>query len=241
MTQYSYSRVSLYQQCPLRYKYHYIDAIPVDHEYTANEPRMLGKCLDTGIEHGFDKAEQYYRTCYPYIDQESEFELTKLKYWIDKLYPVYKDGQFQIDLRTSGFQGYADWYKDGYLCDFKYASPRNVDKYRNSAQLHLYYKTMTELGYDIKQMEYVIIPRIAIRQKKLESTTMFYNRLMETLESTEIIHVPIDFDEKYVQGYEKSIGDIVESTETDNFPAVINSYCRNCDYKFKCPKYLNIK
>ena len=37
MTQYSYSRVSLFQQCPLKFKFHYIDKVEVEEEEAVAE------------------------------------------------------------------------------------------------------------------------------------------------------------------------------------------------------------
>ena len=235
MAQYSYSRVSTFQQCALKYKYHYLDKLEVELYPSADDPLILGKTMDTGIEHGFQVAEDYYRSQYPYVNQASETELTKLKYWIEKLKPRYDGGQFQIELRNDWFLGFADYYNNGYLCDFKYASSNSEERYRNSAQLHLYYNIMTAMGYEIKKMEYVIIPKIMIRQKKSESPKMFYNRLMETLEATEPIHVPVEYDEKHLIRFGKSIDDITMANVHNDFPPIVNQYCKHCDYKGICP------
>ena len=235
MTQYSYSRVSTFQQCPLKFRFHYIDKVAVDRYESADDPLILGKAMDTGIEFGYQAAEDYYTTLFPMATQAAETELTKLKYWVNKLEPQYKGGQFQIELSNDWFLGYADWYKDGYLCDFKYASPNSVERYEKSAQLHLYYNIMTAMGYEIKNMEYVIIPKVMIRQKKAESPKMFYNRLMETLEATEPIHVPVEYDEKHLIRFGKSIDDITMANVHNDFPPIVNAYCRYCDYKGICP------
>ena len=235
MTQYSYSRVSLFQQCPLKFKYHYIDKVEVEEYPNADDPLILGKSMDTGLEFGYEAAEEYYTSHYPCANQAAETELTKLKYWITKLEPQYRGGQFQIELSNDWFIGYADYYKDGYLCDFKYASPNSVERYQKSAQLHLYYNIMTKMGYEIDHMEYVIIPKVMIRQKKGESPKMFYDRLMETLEATEPIHVPVDYDEKYLITFGKSIDDITMANVHNDFPPIVNQYCRYCEYKDLCP------
>lgn len=242
MTQYSYSRVSLFQQCPLKFRYHYIDKVHVEKYEGADDPLILGKSMDTGIEFGYQAAEDYYRSQYPFVNQASEVELTKLKYWVEKLKPQYEGGQFQIELSNDWFIGYADWYKDGHLIDFKYASPNSVERYQKSAQLHLYHNIMTQKGYEIKEMEYVIIPKVMIRQKKSESPKMFYDRLMETLEATEPIHVPVEYDEKHLIHFGKSIDDITMANVHNDFPPIVNQYCKYCEYKDMCPtKDINIK
>ena len=237
MTQFSYSRVSQFQQCPLKFKFHYIDKVEVDRYPNADDPLLLGKTMDTGLEHGFEEAFHYYRSEYPYVDQASEVELTKLKHWIEKLTPQFEGGQFQLELSNDWFLGYADYYRDGYLCDFKYASRNSVERYRNSAQLHLYYNIMTNMGYKIDKMEYVIIPKVMIRQKKTESPKMFHDRLIEELEATEIIRVPVEYDPKYLTEFGNSINDITMANTHNEFPPVINKYCSYCEYNDMCEEY----
>ena len=236
---YSYSKVNLFETCALKYKYHYIDKVEIEKYPNADDPLILGKSMDTGIEHGFQAAEDYYRSQYPFVNQASEVELTKLKYWIEKLQPIFARGQFQIELTKDGFIGYADWYGDWFgdkcLVDFKYAKPLSADRYAQSAQLHLYYNIMTQLGYEIDKMYYLIIPKTGIRQKKLESSKMFYDRLMDTLESTEIIEVPVDYDERKLVHFGKSIEDITMANVHNDFPAKPSTLCGWCDYKTICP------
>ena len=64
---------------------------------------------------------------------------------------------------------------------------------------------------------------------------MFYHRLMETLEATEPIHVPVDYNEKYLIAFGKSIDDITMANVHNDFPPIVNQYCRYCEYKDLCP------
>lgn len=242
MTQYSYSRVSTFEQCPLKFKFHYIDNVEVEEYPNEDDPLLLGRCMDNGLEHGFQTALDIYNETIPYNSQKKEWELAKLEYWINRLGKHFKGGQFQIEIKNDWFLGYADWYKDGHLIDFKYASPKNAENYRNSAQLHLYYELMTQFGYDIQTMTYVVIPKTYIRVKKGESEKMFYNRLMETLDSLDPILIDVEYDSKYVEKFGRSINDITMANLHDNFPAKPSKLCDFCKYKELCSdKTINTK
>lgn len=237
MTHYSYSRVSTFEQCPKRFEYRYVKGIEVEEYPDEDDPLLLGKCMDTGLEHGFQAALEYYDEVFPYHSQKREWELFKLKYWIERLGPHFKDGTFQIELRNDWFIGYADWYRDGHLVDFKYASPKSVDRYRDSAQLHLYHDIMTKHGYDVKTMTYVIIPKLYIRQKKTESTKMFYDRMKAELDKLDPIQVHVEFNSDYLHRFGKSIEDITMANVNDDFPARPSKLCSYCPYRNICESF----
>ena len=232
---YSYSKVSLFEQCPMRYKFHYIDKVEVEEYPDEDNALILGSCMDTGLEHGVQVALDKYNEAFPYNTQKKEWETFKLQYWIERLGKHFEGGQFQIELKTDSFIGYADWFKDGHLVDFKYGNPKSADRYRESAQLHLYYNIMTQMGYEIKDMTYVIIPKVYIRQKKDESTKMFYDRLTETLDSIEPIQIHVEYDEKKVIHFGKSIEDIRIANIHNDFPPIVTKLCDYCEYKSICP------
>ena len=235
---YSYSKVSLFDQCALRYRYHYIDKIEVEDDPQEDSPLLLGSTMDKGLEHGFQAAEDYYNSVFPYNTQKKEYELAKIKYWVDKIRPHLVGGQFQIELKTDSFVGYADWYGNNTLVDMKYGNPKSADKYRDSAQLHLYYNIMTKMGYEIDDMLYLVIPKVYIRQKKGESTKMFYNRLNETLDSLEPIQIHVDFDERKLVQFGKSIENITIANVDNHFPANPSKLCDFCEYKNICDNKL---
>ena len=228
---YSYSRVSTFKQCPLRFKFQYIDRVKVNRFENEDDPLLLGSCMDKGLEHGFEFAEQYYNTVFPYHTQKKEFELAKLKYWIERIRPHLAGGEFQIELETDTVHGFADFYKDKTLVDFKYANPKNVEVYMESAQLHIYKSIMSKRGYNIDKMLYLLIPKVYIRQRNGETLKMYYNRLMETLESLDPIEIYVDYDKKKVDSFYKTIDTIERATE---FPAIHSPLCNYCDYKHQC-------
>lgn len=235
MAHYSYSRVDLFRQCPLRFKFKYVDGIEVEEDFDENSPLLLGSCMDRGLEHGVEAAVAYYEEHFPYQSQNKQWELLKLEYWIKRLRPHLEGGQFQIELKNDYFLGYADYYKDGHLVDFKYASANNAEKYRTSPQLHLYCDIMRRQGYEVTDLTYLVIPKTAIRQKNGETLMAFRDRLMTTLDSLEPIPIQVEFNPDYVTKFGKTIEDITMANVHNDFPPKVNPYCRYCPYQDNCP------
>lgn len=234
MTQFSYSRVDTFVRCPKQFEFKYVKGIEIEEEFEEDSPLLLGKCMDAGLEFGVEAAMDYYDAHFPYQSQKKQWETMKLEYWIKRLRPHFKDGQFQIPLETDYFKGFADWYKDGHLVDFKYASPKNAENYRTSPQLHLYYDIMTRQGYKITDLTYVVIPKTYIRLKKGESTRMFHNRLVETLDSLEPIQIHVEFNPDYLTEFGRNIDRITFANLNNEFPAKPSKLCDWCPYKDLC-------
>lgn len=234
MTQYSYSRVDTFVKCPKKFEFKYVKEIEVDVDLVEDSPLLLGKCMDAGLEHGVRAALDYYDSQFPYLSQKKVWETLKLEYWIKRLRPHFKDGQFQIALETDYYKGFADWYKDGHLVDFKYANPKNADIYRTSPQLHLYCDIMRRQGYEVKDLTYVVIPKTFIREKKTESPAMFRTRLLETLDSLEPILIKVDFNPDYIYEFSRNIDRIKIATLNEEYPAKPSKLCDWCEYKDFC-------
>ena len=242
MTQFSYSRVDTFVKCPKKFEFHYVKGVEVEEDLTEDSPLLLGKCMDAGLEHGLEAALSYYDEQFPYQSQKKQWETLKLEYWIKRLRPHFEGGQFQIELQTPYFKGFADWYKDGHLVDFKYASPKNAENYRTSPQLHLYCDIMRRQGYEVTDLTYVIIPKTFIREKKLESPAMFRNRLLETLDSLEPIQIQVEFNPEYLDEFGRNIDRITFANLNNDFPAKPSKLCDWCPYKDICEaKPINTK
>ena len=77
--QFSYSRVSKYQQCPRRYKYQYVDGLKTLPNYDADNPLFLGTALHHGVETNVEDAIQEYLMTYPIATTKHTFEAIKLE------------------------------------------------------------------------------------------------------------------------------------------------------------------
>ena len=67
---------------------------------------------------------------------------------------------------------------------------------------------------------------------------MFYNRLNETLDSLEPIQIHVDFDERKLVQFGKSIENITIANVDNHFPANPSKLCDFCEYKNICDNKL---
>lgn len=119
------------------------------------------------------------------------------------------------------------------LYDFKYINPKNMDRYMDSRQLHLYayYWMKKNPGKRIRKMNFVFIPKVQIRQKKTEDLFQFRQRLLEELNQVQIHVESVTYDPQKVI-------DHLELTQVimtcDEFPKNPTRLCDWCDYKNFC-------
>ena len=85
MTQYSYSRVSLFNNCPYHFKLRYIDQLTELPRYDADNPLIIGHALHTGIEHDVDTALNAYYRSFPVLTDAIVVEAMKLEILIPKI------------------------------------------------------------------------------------------------------------------------------------------------------------
>lgn len=85
------------------------------------------------------------------------------------------------------------------VIDFKYSN--NIDNYVNSKQIHLYKYYLEKLGFKVRNLGYLFIPKTAIRMKKTENTYQFRKRLQETLQSKNIQLKKVEYDENKVKEF----------------------------------------
>ena len=98
--------------------------------------------------------------------------------------------------------------------DYKYANARNIDRYRESGQLHVYKdKLEKHYGFKVRNLEFLICPKVMIRQKKTESIGQFRIRLRNTLKDIHPIHVPVEFDQGKVDEFYEACDSILTATD----------------------------
>ena len=119
------------------------------------------------------------------------------------------------------------------LYDFKYSN--NVYHYKDSPQLHLYkyYFEKTHPGEKIRNMQFVIVPKVGIRQKKTETLSEFRQRLDEELKKTEIKFLNIDYDPEYVINFLTKTKKMLEETDFEKSESWL---CGWCEYQEYCKK-----
>lgn len=239
MTQFSHSRVECFKKCPFQYRMRYIDKIKTLPNTDSNNALILGQAVHTGIEKGVEAAIKEYYGSYPIITDAHINEVMKLEYLIPKVKAALPDGIFEKQIITSDYIGFMDLLVPVDdtntvfdLYDFKYSN--NVKNYLNSEQLHLYkyfYEKMT--GHVIRDLYYVFVPKIQIRQKKTEDLYQFRQRLMGDLKKSEVKIVQIQYDPEKVIEFLQSVKQCLESKD---YPKNEQYLCNWCEYQDYCVK-----
>lgn len=228
MSKVSHSRVETWRQCPFKYKCRYIDGLEEEVDLSPSNPLILGKALDTGIEHGVQAGIDYYYSQYPIITDEHINWTIQLEHWIPKVRERLNKGQFQVELKSDRFIGYIDYLEHPLMVDIKYSN--HADKYATSPQLSLY---ASELEERPQYMCYMCVPKSFIRMKKGEDLHMFRKRLRETLRGMDIQTVWVDYDQEAVDLFWQDVERMKNATE---FEPRENEYCSSCGYKALCQK-----
>ncbi|HDS09288.1 MAG TPA: PD-(D/E)XK nuclease family protein, partial [Firmicutes bacterium] len=236
-TRYSFSRLSSYLQCPLKYKKIYLEKIP-------QEPQgffSIGTTIHAVMEDIYSKPQAPTR--------ERLFELYD-KYWVsigysspEELKEYYDSGREWLDLYYDKFIKDLDWVKAvavekyfeipignyitiGYIdrihpnkdgsvevIDYK-TNPemKSVEEVSGDLQLTLYQYVLEKLGY------------------KVSGLSLLFLRFGEK--------VTVLKNEDDLKEFERFFIESVEKAESEKeYPPKINEYCKNCQFKPECPLF----
>lgn len=212
-----------------------------------DNPLILGQAVHTGIEKSLEEAIREYCFSFPIITDEHINEIIKF----ETVIPLAKTeippgGKFEVEIKDDDFHGFIDYLvpatvfergvelPDTYdLYDFKYSN--NVSGYKQSGQLHeyKYFFEKNNPGKKIRNMFFVFIPKVTIRQKKTETLLEFRQRLKEALSGVEVKIVQIEFNIEKVIEFLFGIKAVNEETE---FPQEKSYLCRYCEFQEYCEK-----
>jgi phage nucleotide-binding protein len=118
------------------------------------------------------------------------------------------------------------------LYDFKYSN--NWMRYMDSRQLHLYkYYFEKQNPQKIRNMYFLFVPKVQIRQKKTETIFDFRQRLLKELEKVEPKIEPVQYDPQKVIDHLEITQVIPQMTEYSKNPTKL---CLWCEYKNYCEK-----
>lgn len=187
---FGYSAVSTFEQCPYRYKLQYIDHLQTLPSDDAANALIIGTALHKAIETDIDTAIQEYFDSYTVIDDLHINEEIKLRYMIPKVKEILPSGIHEVQVIDTNFIGTLDLLvpvsnTEYDLYDFKYSN--NWMRYMDSRQLHLYkyYFEKMNPGKKIRNMYFLFVPKVQIRQKKTETIFDFRQRLLKELDKVE--------------------------------------------------------
>ena len=111
------------------------------------------------------------------------------------------------------------------VIDFKYSN--NIEHYLESEQIHLYKYYLEKLGFKVRNLGYLFIPKTSIRMKKDEDTYMFRKRLQETIEQQNLKLIKVEYDESKVKQFFENIKVLEQDKE---FIKNETKLCDWCDY-----------
>ena len=232
--QYSYSRVSLFKECPYHFKLKYIDEEPEIPDYSANSPLILGGALHKGIETNSTTMIQDYYNSYPIITDDIVNEAIKMDRMLPKVKEFLSENfqqcefihEYKID--RPEYVGYVDLIVKGpdgqcLVIDFKYSN--NIKNYMDSAQLHIYKHYLEEDGFNIRQLGFLFIEKVGVKPGKTEDLFQFRKRLVNTLSSAKVTFREIKYDESKVNGFFNQIKEIESTTD---YPRDPHGKCFSC-------------
>lgn len=216
-----------------------------------DNPLILGQTVHTGIEKSLEEAIREYCFSFPIITDEHINEIIKFETVIPLARAaIPPGGKFEVEIKDDDFHGFIDYLVPARteqrlngenqeipdvfdLYDFKYSN--NVSGYKQSGQLHeyKYFFERNNPGKKIRNMFFVFIPKVTIRQKKTETLLEFRERLKEALSGVEVKIVQIGFNSERVIEFLFGIKAVNEETE---FPQEKSYLCRYCEFQEYCEK-----
>ena len=246
----SHSKVECFESCPYRYDLRYnqeIRTIPPDN---ADNALFLGTALHTGLEKDVQTSIHEYFMEYPVISDAHINEAMKLEVMIPKAAAMIPSGEHEVKIEDDDFIGFIDLLAPAKteqklggehqvipnvydLYDFKYSN--NVSKYKDSPQLHLYkyFFEKNNPGKIIRNMYFLFVPKVNIKQSKKEDLFQFRQRLQEELDKKEPQLVQIEYDPEKVINFLLSTKGMLEAKD---FPKNTSWLCNYCEYKDYCQK-----
>lgn len=244
MTRYSHSRVECHNNCPYQYKLRYVDHIKTVQAPEPNNALICGNTIHKGAETDLKTAIEFYYSNYPIINDNHINEVIKFEYLIPKIHEilanvnVYKK-EFRIN--TNRFIGIVDLITkndDGSVDVFDYKYSNNYEHYAGSPQLHLYKYFLEQIGFKVRKLGFIFIPKISIRQKQEENLYQFRKRLQEELRNSEIKIMEIQYNAEKVAEWMDNIINITEDNEFKKNPTNLCSWCEYQEYCIKGEDYM---
>ena len=206
---------------------------------------ILGTALHTGIEKGVAQGLEFYQNSFPVLTDEHINEMIKLEALIPKAAALLPPGgRFEVPIGDADFIGFIDYlapvcrinstdteYFD--LFDFKYSN--NSKSYMESGQLHeyKYWFELTHPGCRIRNLYFLFVPKVKIRQKGTETLIQFRDRLTEALADATPWVEPVQFDPFKVVDF---LTDAKHLLEAACYPKKPNHFCGWCEYEEFCMK-----
>jgi len=226
----SYSRVSIWTQCPRRFKLRYIDDAEREVDSDPTAPLITGTLLHRAVETDIDTAAREYYEKLPVASDESENEIIKVEVLAETVKRMLPVGRSEVEVSDGDFIGYIDRLgDDGSIWDLKYSDhPERYD----GEQLQVYARHLeASTGIKATSLHYLVVPRIHIRLKKSETLDEFRQRLRSLAREVYPIVIDVERDESAVDRFEQRCEQILAD---DQYPKHQSELCKWCEFKQIC-------
>lgn len=237
------SSITSFQKCPYNYYLRYQLELETLKNQDPDNPLYVGTAIHYGAETEFAfKMLENYTNNYYLIGDKHINEMMKLEALLPKVLEIkhslgekftheyyFTSGTFHgtVDLIVHSDDGTVDLY------DYKYCSKKSVEKYKESAQLHLYKYFLEQQGFKVNKLGFIFIPKTYIRQKKTEDLYQFRKRLQQELEKLQPTVHYLEYDHNKVI---EALLTGITALETKEYTKNVCDTCKFCEYQNYCLK-----
>lgn len=215
-----------------------VDTSTAIHEYYNSYPVISDQHITEAIK--LEAMIPKVKAVIPEGQHEVFFQYGEFKGTIDLLVPskltleekddICFDCGKECDYENSGRCPYGKYHGYFDIYDFKYSN--NIDRYMQSAQLHVYkYFAEKALNIRIRKLYFVFVQKVQIRQKKTEDLNQFRLRLKNTLQDAQVQVKEVSYDANKVMDFMQNQVNILTCTDYKKQPSRL---CDFCEYQSYC-------
>lgn len=244
MDRFHFSTAECFENCPARWFFRYGERLETLESDDPANALKIGTALHRGVETDVETALHEYFMSYPVITDDHINEAIKLQHWIPKVKEVIPDGLHEVQMQSDWYEGTMDLlvpctkhdaelpHGQFDLYDFKYSN--NQQHYMESRQLHVYKYFCEQItGRRIRNLFFVFVPKVNIKQKKTESLEDFRKRIEQEIQELDVEVKQVEYDQQKVIDFMETCMNIQFAQD---FPKCQSYLCEWCEYKEYCLK-----
>lgn len=244
MDRFHFSTAECFENCPARWFFRYGERLETLESDDPANALKIGTALHRGVETDVETALHEYFMSYPVITDDHINEAIKLQHWIPRVKEVIPDGLHEMQMQSDWYEGTMDLlvpctkhdaelpHGQFDLYDFKYSN--NQQHYMESRQLHVYKYFCEQItGRRIRNLFFVFVPKVNIKQKKTESLEDFRKRIEQEMQELDVEVKQVEYDQQKVIDFMETCMNIQFAQD---FPKCQSYLCEWCEYKEYCLK-----
>lgn len=242
MDRFHFSTAECFENCPARWFFRYGERLETLESDDPANALKIGTALHRGVETDVETALHEYFMSYPVITDDHINEAFKLQHWIPRVKEVIPDGLHEVQMQSNWYEGTMDLlvpctkhdadlpHGQFDLYDFKYSN--NQQHYMESRQLHVYKYFCEQItGKRIRNLFFVFVPKVSIKQKKTESLEDFRKRIEQEMQELDVEVKQVEYDPQKVIDFMETCMNIQFAQD---FPKCQSYLCEWCEYKEYC-------